>query len=80
MGSSTPPPPYSPELAPSDYYLFRSMQHELTKQHFHSYEEVEHWLNIWLTSKNTKWYELGIHELPRRWEKVIANNGQYFDY
>ena len=25
-----PHPPYSPELAPSDYYLFRSMQNALT--------------------------------------------------
>jgi len=27
-------PPYSPDLAPSDYYLFRSMTHALSEQHF----------------------------------------------
>ena len=28
--------PYSPEFASSDYYLFRSMQHGLSEQHFNS--------------------------------------------
>ena len=36
-----PHPPYSPDLAPSDYYLFSSMGHALAEQHFDSYEEVE---------------------------------------
>lgn len=71
---------YSPDLAPSDYYLFRSMQHGLSEKHFHSYEEVKIWLDGWLASKNEKWYWDGIHKLPERWEKVIANDGQYFDY
>lgn len=75
-----PHPPYSPDLAPSDYYLFRSMQHGLSEQHFHSYEEVKNWLDEWLASKNEKWYWDGIHQLTERWEKVVANDGQYFDY
>ena len=29
---------YSPDIAPSDYHLFRSMAHGLAEQHFHSYE------------------------------------------
>ena len=33
--------PYSPDVAPSDYHLFRSMAHGLTDQHFRSYEEVK---------------------------------------
>jgi len=34
-----PHPPYSPDVAPSDYHLFRSMAHGLADQHFRSYEE-----------------------------------------
>ena len=34
-----PHPPYSPDIAPSDYYLFRSMAHGLADQQFRSYEE-----------------------------------------
>ena len=34
IGSTTPP-------APSDFHLFRSMEHGLDNQRFHSYEEAE---------------------------------------
>ena len=40
-----PYPAYSPDLAPSDYDLFSSMGHALTKQHFDSYENVRKWLD-----------------------------------
>ena len=33
-----PHPPYSSNIAPSDYHLFRSMTHDLSEQHFTSYE------------------------------------------
>ena len=48
--------PYAPDLAPSDYYLFRSMQHGLSQQHFNSYEEVKNWIDEWLASKDERWY------------------------
>ena len=32
---------YSPDLAPSDYHLFTSMSHALSKQRFGSYEDVK---------------------------------------
>jgi len=35
-----PHPPYSPDIAPSDYYLFRSMTHGLS-EHFTSYEDTK---------------------------------------
>ena len=38
-----PHPPYSPDVAPSDYHLFRS--HGLADQHFRSYEEVKNWID-----------------------------------
>ena len=34
-------PPYSPDLAPSDYHLFESMGHSLAVQRFANFEEVE---------------------------------------
>ena len=38
-------PPYSSDIAPSDYHLFRSMAHGLAEQHFTSYEEAENWVD-----------------------------------
>ena len=34
-----PHPPYSPDVDPSDYHLFRSMAHGLAHLHFRSYTE-----------------------------------------
>ena len=75
-----PHPPYSPDLAPSDYYLFRSMQHGLADQHFRNYDEVKKWIDSWIAAKPTEFFTKGIRELPERWEKVVVSDGQYFEY
>ena len=40
-----PHPPYSPDIAPFYYYLFRSMAHGLADQQFRSYDDIEKWLD-----------------------------------
>ena len=45
-----PHPPYSPDIAPSDYYLFWSMAHGLADQQFRSYEDIEKCLDSWIAS------------------------------
>lgn len=75
-----PHPPYSPDLAPSDYYLFQSMQHGLADQHFSNFEEVKKWIDSWIAAKPTEFFRKGIRELPEKWEKAIASDGQYFEY
>ncbi|GFY11891.1 histone-lysine N-methyltransferase SETMAR [Trichonephila clavipes] len=72
-----PHPPYSPDLAPSDYYLFRSLQNFLDGKTFTSNEEVKNHLNQFFASKDQKFYERGIMLLPERWQKVLDQNGQY---
>ncbi|UYV79827.1 hypothetical protein LAZ67_18000844 [Cordylochernes scorpioides] len=42
-------PPYSPEVDPSDYHLFRSMSHGLGEQRFQNREEAENWIDEWIT-------------------------------
>ena len=74
-----PHPAYSPDIAPSDYYLFRLMQNDLADTRFRNVEEVRKWVDNWLASKPSSFYREGITKLPERWEKVISNNGQYFD-
>ena len=69
-------PPYSPDVAPSDYYLFRSMAHGLADQHFRSYEEVKNWIDSWIASKDDQFFRRGIRTLPERWEKVVVSDGQ----
>ena len=70
---------YSPDLAPSDYYLFASMGHALSDQHLTFYENVRKCLDDWFASKERQFFWRGIHQLPDRWEKCIASDGQYFE-
>lgn len=73
-----PHPPYSPDIAPSDYHLFRSMAHALTAQRFTSYKDTKNWVDSWIASKDKEFFRRGIRMLPERWEKVVASDGQYF--
>ena len=72
--------PYSPDTAPSNYYLLRSMAHGLADQQFRSYEDIEKWFDSWIASKDEQFYNNGIRALPKRWAKVVAYDGQYFEW
>lgn len=70
-------PPYSPDLAPSDYHLFRSMAHSLKGRHFVNFEDLKKWLDDWIARKQPKFFKDGIKKLPKNWGKVIRNDGEY---
>lgn len=72
-----PHPPYSPDLAPSDFHLFRSMQHSLVGKVFDSSEGVRTHLTQFFANKEKKFYADGILKLPDRWQKVLDQKGQY---
>ncbi|KAG5321111.1 MOS1T transposase, partial [Pseudoatta argentina] len=73
-----PHPLYSPDIAPSDFHLFRSMAHGLADRRFHSYEEAQKWIDSWIALKDMSFFRRGLHVLPERWEKVVSSDGQYF--
>ncbi|GBP04373.1 Mariner Mos1 transposase [Eumeta japonica] len=72
-----PHPPYSPDIALSDFHLFCSMAHGLADQRFHSYEEAKKWIDSWIVSKDVSFFRRGIHILPeengRKWSLVMGN-------
>jgi [histone H3]-lysine36 N-dimethyltransferase SETMAR len=70
-------PPYSPDIAPSDYYLFRSMSHYLKDKSFSTREEIEMSLLDYFSSKSQDFYKNGIEKLIERWKTVIDTNGEY---
>ena len=70
---------YSPDLAPSDYHLFRSMQHFLRDKRFTDVTMVRNKVSQYFDSKPVTFYEKSIKSLPERWQKVISNNENYFD-
>lgn len=74
-----PHPAYSPDLAPSDYHLFRALAHFLKGRHFHTQADVESGVQEFFASKTKDWYYAGIRELAQRWVKTIDHDGLYFD-
>ena len=61
-----PHPPYSPHLAPSDYFLFRSLQNSLNDKNFNNDNDIKSYLIQFFATKNQKFYERGIMMLPER--------------
>ena len=45
-------PPYSSDIDPFDYHLFRSLTHSLSEQHFTSYEDTKTYIDDWIASKD----------------------------
>ena len=78
--SVLPHPPYSPDLAPSDFYLFSPMKTALRGRNYNSAEEVQVVLERWIEEKPRSFFTKGIRKLPERWEKCVAHNGQYFEH
>ncbi|KAM0726119.1 Histone-lysine N-methyltransferase SETMAR [Formica fusca] len=70
-------PPYSPDLAPSDYHLFLSLQNFLRGKKFKNEEDIKQALVQFFASKDKTFFENGIYKLPSRWQEIINNNGNY---
>lgn len=74
-----PHPPYSPDMAPSDYYLFRDLKKELRGRKF--LEENEIFRAVWafFNGKTSEYYFNGIAALYKRSEKCISIRGSYIE-
>lgn len=74
-----PHPPYSPDLAPSDFHLFLSLSNALQNESktFADNEDLSAWLANFFASKPEKFYSDGIMCLPDRWMNVIQSDGNY---
>lgn len=74
-----PHPSCSPDLAPTDYHLFRSMQDALADSQFETFEDVRKFIDDFIASKDSTFFADGMHMLPDRWLKVIDSDGKYFN-
>ena len=70
-------PPYSPDLAPTDYHLFRSLSNQMRGVTFYTNEDLENWLNNFFESRPDDFWRDGIDKLVERWEQVVNSDGEY---
>lgn len=61
-----PHPSYGPKIAPSDYHLFRPLQHFLNDKSFNFVADVDKALQQFFRCKSKFLYERGIDLLPER--------------
>ena len=74
-----PHPPYSPDLAPSDYRLFAELKKMLQGKRFGSNEEVIAETEAYFEAKEKSFYKHGIEKLEKRCNDCIALGGDYID-
>uniref|UniRef100_A0A1B6H603 Mos1 transposase HTH domain-containing protein n=1 Tax=Homalodisca liturata TaxID=320908 RepID=A0A1B6H603_9HEMI len=72
-------PPYSPDLAPSDYHLFREMKAWLGGRRFADNEELQATVRVYLSSLAADFFEEGIGKLVSRYDKCLNIFGDYVE-
>ncbi|UYV63735.1 hypothetical protein LAZ67_2005461 [Cordylochernes scorpioides] len=72
-------PAYSPDLAPSDYFLFGLPKKELKGKRFDSDEDVQRVVQDFFHTLPKSAYKEGIYKLPERWRRCIESQGDYFE-
>ena len=70
-----PHPAYSPDLAPSDFFLFPNLKKDIRGLHFRSVEEVVTAVEEWVNGKDADFFSSGQH----RWSKCITLEGNYIE-
>ena len=74
-----PHPAYSPDLAPSDYFLFPNLKKDIRGHHFWSKEEVVAAVEEWVRDKDPGFFSSGLMALEDLWSKCIILEGNYFE-
>jgi histone-lysine N-methyltransferase SETMAR len=79
LGTNESPPPYSPDLAPSDFHLFLHLKKFLAGQRFNNDEDVKRAVQKWLSSQAATFYDEGIQKLVSRYDKCLNNGENYVE-
>ncbi|XP_066994420.2 histone-lysine N-methyltransferase SETMAR [Anabrus simplex] len=74
-----PHPPYSPDLAPSDFHLFPKLKIFLGGQRFSTREELTVKLERYFTGLEESHFRDGIKAMEYRWTKCISLQGNYVE-
>ncbi|KAF2344325.1 Transposase type 1 [Trinorchestia longiramus] len=72
-------PPYSSDLAPSDYHLFHSLDNYLRGKSFTNEANLNQTLTDFFAPKTPEFYCKGSEQLETRWQKVLDADDDYFE-
>ena len=74
-----PHPPYSPDLAPCEFFLFPNLKKSLAGQKFESNEEVIAAMEAYFADLQETYFSDGLKKLEHRWVKCIELKGDYVE-
>ncbi|GBL95645.1 hypothetical protein AVEN_24846-1 [Araneus ventricosus] len=72
-------PPYSPDMAPSDFHLFLHLKRFLSALRFDDDEEVKDAVTSWITLWEATFYDAGTQNLVSRNDKCQNVLGYYVE-
>lgn len=72
-------PPYSPDLAPSDFHLFSHLKRNLRGKSFSSLEEMKAKVLDFFEKKPESFHQQGLEMYPSQLSKCIEAHGGYFN-
>jgi hypothetical protein len=72
-------PPYSPDLAPCDFFLFPRMKNVLKGKRFADVEEVKKITTEALKGITLQEFQDCFEKWKTRLDRCIVSNGQYFE-
>lgn len=72
-------PPYSPDLAPSDFWLFKHLKTHLKGKRYADNDELREAVTNFFSSKQVDFFKKAFDELIVRWRKCVEQNGSYIE-
>ncbi|GFR99457.1 histone-lysine N-methyltransferase SETMAR [Elysia marginata] len=66
-----PHPSYSPDLAPSDFYLFPKLKEHIKGKHFEDDDAVQEDVRRWFRGKPHEFFADGMRKLIWRWRACV---------
>ena len=72
-------PPYSPDLAPYDFFLFNKLKKKVKEQVFKDENDIEKEIFKFFNDLKKKGWYRAFNMWKQRMKKYIDNNGDYFE-
>jgi transposase len=74
-----PQPPYSPDLAPADFFLFPKLKSTVKRRRFDTIDEIQKISTNKFFAIPKAVFQKGFQSCQKRWERCVASEGNYFE-
>ncbi len=77
---TVPHPPYSPDLAPSDFFFYPRLKKNLRGRRFRTLDDLEHAVDMEIGKiRSEEFKDCMEFRWPMRWCRCVNKNGDYFE-